>query len=184
MEATIVNTQTKWGIDTAHSEIGFKVKHLVFANVRGIFKEFEASIYTTGNDFMTAEIDCWVNPASIDTRDEKRDAHLKSADFFDVENFKEIHFTGNTYHKTDEHGNYELYGDLTIKGVKKQVKLEVEFSGVIKDPWGNEKAIFNINGKVNRKDWDLNWNAPLDAGGFLVSEEVWIICEVQLMKQS
>lgn len=183
METSIVNTKTKWVIDAAHSEIGFKVKHLMFANVRGTFKEFEASIYTTGEDFMTSEIDCWVNPASIDTRDEKRDEHLKSADFFDVENFKEINFTGNTYEKVDKHGKYVLYGDLTIKGIKKQVKLDVEFGGVVKDPWGNEKAIFNVNGKINRKDWGLTWNAALETGGVLVSEDVWISCEIQLAKQ-
>lgn len=184
METSTVNTKIKWNIDPAHSEIGFKVKHLMFANVRGTFKEFDASIYTTGEDFMTAEIDFWLNPGSVDTRDEKRDAHLRSADFFDVENFKEINFTGNSYEEVDKDGSYKLYGDLTIKGIKKQVKLDVEFGGVIKDPWGNEKAIFNINGKINRKDWGLNWNAALEAGGVLVSEEVWISCEIQLMKQS
>jgi len=97
METTEVNTKTKWVIDPAHSEIGFKIKHLMFTNVRGRFKEFDASIYTTGEDFMSAEIDFWINPSSINTGDEKRDAHLRSADFFDVENFKEINFTGNTY---------------------------------------------------------------------------------------
>ncbi len=175
-------SKTKWGIDTAHSEIGFKVKHLMIANVRGTFKEFDGSIYTTSLDFMTAEIDFWVNPASVDTGDEQRDTHLKSADFFDVGNYKEINFTGNTTEKTNKEGMYILYGDLTIKGIKKQVKLEVEFSGLAKDPWGKQKAIFNINGKVNRKDWELNWNAALEAGGVLVSEEVWISCEIQLVK--
>src|ERR1700740_1320908 len=107
----------KWILDPAHSEIGFKVKHLMIANVRGSFNEFDASIYTTGDDFMTAEIDFWLNPASVDTGDEKRDAHLKSADFFDVENFKEINFIGNTYEIVDNDGSYTLYGDLTIKGI-------------------------------------------------------------------
>ena len=184
METSTVDTKIKWGIDSVHSEIGFKVKHLMFANVRGTFKDFEASIYTTGEDFMTAEIDCWVDPASITTGDEKRDEHLKSADFFDVENFKEINFTGNTYTEVDKDGSYELYGDLTIKGIKKQVKFDVEFGGVVKDPWGNEKAIFNVNGKINRKDFGLTWNAALETGGVLVSEDVWISCEIQLAKQS
>lgn len=173
-------TKTKWNVDVAHSQIGFKVKHLMFSNVRGSFKEFDASIYTTGEDFMSAEIDFWLNPASINTGDEKRDTHLKAADFFDVENFKEIHFTGNTYEDVDKDGSYELYGDLTIKGIKKQIKLDVEFGGIVKDPWGNEKALFKINGKINRKDWGLNWNAALETGGILVSEEVWINCEVEL----
>jgi polyisoprenoid-binding protein YceI len=182
MKTIEVNTKTKWGIDSMHSEIGFKVKHLMFTNVRGAFKEYDASIFTTGNDFMTAEIDVWINPASINTGDEKRDSHLKSADFFDAENFKEINFTGNTYEKGAE-GSYNLYGDLTIKGVKKQIKLQVEFGGIMKDPWGNEKAVFSISGKINRKDWGLNWNAALEAGGVLVSDDVWISCEVQLAKQ-
>ncbi len=176
--------KTKWGIDPIHSEIAFKVKHLMITNVKGVFKEFDASVYTTGEDFMTSEIDFWLNPASVDTGAADRDAHLKSADFFDVENFKQINFVGKSYEKVDNDGSYTLYGDLTIKGVSKQVKLDVEFGGVMKDPWGNEKAGFTINGKINRKDWGLNWNAALEAGGVLVGETVNISCEVQLVKQS
>ena len=176
--------KTKWGIDAAHSEIAFKVKHLMISNVKGTFKEFDASIYTTGEDFMTSEIDFWLNPASIETGATDRDAHLKSADFFDVENHKQITFIGNTYEKVDNDGSYTLYGDLTIKGITKQIKLDVEFGGVMKDPWGNEKAGFTINGKINRKDWGLNWNAALEAGGVLVGDEVRINCEVELLKQS
>ena len=183
METTAVSTKTKWGIDSVHSEIAFKVKHLMITNVKGVFREFDASIYTTNEDFMTAEIDFWLNPASVDTGDEKRDAHLKSPDFFDVENHKQITFTGNTYEKVDNDGSYELYGDLTVKGITKRIKLDVEFGGVMKDPWGNEKAGFTLNGKINRKDWGLNWNAALEAGGVLVSDEVRISCEIQLVKQ-
>jgi len=175
--------KTKWGLDVAHSEIAFKVKHLMISNVKGTFKEFDASIYTTGEDFMTSEIDFWLNPASIDTGAPDRDAHLKSADFFDVENHKQITFIGNTYEKVDE-DSYTLYGDLTIKGITKQIKLDVGFGGVMKDPWGNEKAGFTINGKINRKDFGLNWNAALEAGGVLVGEEIKINCEVELLKQS
>jgi polyisoprenoid-binding protein YceI len=175
--------KTKWGLDAAHSEIAFKVKHLMISNVKGTFKEFDASIYTTGEDFMTAEIDFWLNPASIETGAPDRDAHLKSADFFDVENHKQITFIGNTCEKVDE-DSYTLFGDLTIKGITKQIKLDVEFGGVMKDPWGNEKAGFTINGKINRKDWGLNWNAALEAGGVLVGEEIKISCEVELQKQS
>jgi polyisoprenoid-binding protein YceI len=175
--------KVKWNIDPAHSEIGFKVKHLMITNVKGEFKEFDASIYTAGENFMTSEIDFWLNPASVTTGDAKRDEHLRSADFFDAEKYKQISFTGNTYEQVDGDGSYTLYGDLTIKGIKKQVKLDVEFGGVMKDPWGNEKAGFTINGKINRKDWGLNWNAALEAGGVLVSEDVRISCEVQLVKQ-
>ncbi|MBO9634900.1 MAG: YceI family protein [Chitinophagaceae bacterium] len=182
MQTQELLTRTKWNIDPMHSQIGFKVKHLMFTNVRGRFNEFEASIYTTGYDFLTAEIDFWLNPASISTNDSKRDDHLKSADFFDVENYKEISFRGNTYEKVDKGGDYLLYGDLTIKGITKQIKLYVEFNGIVKDPWGNEKAVFNIEGKINRKEWGLNWNAALEAGGLLVGEDVLIDIEVQLAK--
>ena len=182
MEPQVI-TKTKWAIDPMHSEIGFKTKYLLFTNVAGTFKEYDASIYTTGDDFLTAEIDLWINAASINTGDKKRDEHLMSADFFDAAKFKEINFTGNTYEKDDSDGKYSLYGDLTMKGIKKQIKLQVEFNGVVKDPWGNEKAVFNIHGKINRKDWGLNWNAALEAGGVLVSEDVWINCEVQLTRQ-
>ena len=176
--------KVKWILDPAHSEIGFRVKHLMITNVKGEFKEFNASIYTTGENFMTSEIDFWINPASVYTGDVKRDEHRRSADFFDVENHKQISFSGNTYEQVDGDGSYTLYGDLTIRGIKKQIKLDVEFGGVMKDPWGNEKAGFTVNGKINRKDWGLNWNAALEAGGVLVSEEVRISCEVQLVKQS
>ena len=176
--------KVKWVIDPAHSEIGFKVKHLMITNVKGVFSEVEGSIYTTNEDFMTAEVDVWINPASITTGDSERDKHLRSADFFDAENFKELSFVGNTLEKVDDDGSYELYGDLTIKGIKKRIKLDVEFGGVVKDPWGNEKAGFSINGKINRKDWGLNWNSALEAGGVLVGENVYISCEVQLLKSN
>jgi polyisoprenoid-binding protein YceI len=183
MENTTTSTPIKWTLDTAHSEIAFKIKHLMITNVKGVFREFDAVIYTTGEDFITSEIDFWLNPASIDTGDEKRDAHLKGEDFFDAENHKQITFTGNTIESVNDQ-RYELYGDLTVKGITKRIKLDVEFGGVMKDPWGNEKAGFTINGKINRKDWGLNWNAALEAGGVLVSDTVSISCEVQLIRQS
>ena len=176
--------KNKWVIDPIHSEISFKVKHLMISNVKGVFKEYEASIYTTGDDFMTSEIDFWMNPASVGTGNADRDKHLKSADFFDAENHKEITFIGNTYEKVDNDGSYELHGDLTVKGITKRIKLDIEFGGVMKDPWGNEKAGFEINGKINRKDWGLVYNGVLEAGGVLVSDEVRISCEVQLLKSS
>jgi polyisoprenoid-binding protein YceI len=181
---TVNLTKTKWGIDPAHSEVGFKVKHLMITNVRGVFTKFDASIYTTGEDFMTAEVDFWVDPASVNTGSPDRDKHIRSADFFDVENHKQISFVANTYESVDGDGSYELYGDLTIKGITKRIKLDVEFGGVVKDPWGNHKAGFTINGKINRKDWGLNWNAALETGGFLVADDVYISCDIQLVKQS
>jgi polyisoprenoid-binding protein YceI len=131
---------------------------------------------------MTSDIEIRINAASIDTGDSKRDEHLKSADFFDVENHKQITFKGSSYDKVDDDGNFKLYGDLTIKGIAKRIKLDVEFGGVMKDPWGNQKAGFTVNGIINREDWGLKWNAALETGGVLVSDEVKIICELQLIK--
>ena len=183
MEPSEVMTKTKWAIDPAHSEIGFSVKHLMFSKVRGRFKEFDAHIYTKGNDFMSAEIDVRIKSASIDTNIEQRDQHLRSADFFDAEQFQEIRFTGSKLVAGNQEGHYVLYGELAMKEIKKQINLDVEFGPLIKDPFGAEKALFNISGKINRKDWGLNYNAALEAGGVLISEDVWIHCEVQLIKQ-
>jgi polyisoprenoid-binding protein YceI len=175
--------KTKWGIDPNHSEISFKARHLMITNVKGVFNEFGANIETEGENFITSDIDFWLNPASINTGAADRDTHLKSADFFDVENHSKIAFAGKSVEKVDE-SNFKLNGDLTIKGITKPVKLDVEFNGVMKDPWGNQKAGYTLNGKINRKDWGLNWNAALEAGGVLVSEEIKINCDVQLIKLS
>ena len=174
--------KTRWAIDAMHSQIGFKAKYLVFTNVRGRFQEYNASIVTTGYDFLTAEIDFWLNPASISTNDDKRDVHLKNADFFNVEQFKAITFHGSTYERIGKGNDYILYGDLTIKGITKQIKLYVEFNGIVRDPWDNEKAVFYIEGKINRKEWGLNWNAALEAGGILVGDDIQIDIELQLTK--
>lgn len=183
MATTKSAEKVKWSIDPAHSEIAFKVKHLMITNVKGVFKEFNATIYT-GEDLVPTELEVSINAASIDTGDANRDGHLKSADFFDTEIYKQIEFKSTSYKKASGKGQYELTGDMTIRGVKKPVKLDVEFEGVMKDPWGNEKAGYTINGIINRKDWGLNWNAALEAGGVLVSDEVKISSEVQLVRQA
>lgn len=185
MSETIELTKTKWIIDKAHSEIGFRVKHLMITNVKGGFTDYEASIYTTNEDFMTSEVNLVIDAASIETGDANRDNHLRSADFFDVENHSQIHFTSDdAFEKVDDDGSYTMWGDLTIRGIKKQIKLSIEFGGIMKDPWGNHKAGITVNAKINRKDWDLNWNAALEAGGVLVSDEVRISCDLQLVKTS
>ena len=178
-----MENQTKWVLDPTHSEILFKVKHLMITNVKGEFRKFNADVVTIGNDFSKASISVTIDASSIFTNVDDRDAHLKSPDFFDVENHKEIKFEGTSFTKLDEE-NYRLKGNLTIKGVNKEVTLDVEFGGINKDPWGNEKAGFSLNGKINRKDWGLNWNAALETGGVLVSDEVKITAEVQFVKQS
>jgi polyisoprenoid-binding protein YceI len=171
----------KWSIDPSHSEIAFKVRHLMIARVKGYFKTFDASIYTAGKDFTTADIDMWIDVTSISTGDTKRDEHLLSAEFFDATSHKQISFTSSTIEKPDSDGNHALWGELTMMGITKNVKLKVKFGGIVKDPFGNEKAGFSVSGKINRSDWGLTWNAPLETGGFLISEEVTISCDIELI---
>ena len=174
--------ETKWTIDNTHSEIEFKVKHLMISNVKGSFKIFDASIYTSGIDFLNAEIDLWIDASSINTGDPKRDEHLKSADFFDVQNHKQITFTSDTIGSPDSDGNHELWGELSMRGVTKNIKLTSQFGGIIIDPWGNERAGFTVSGKINRSEWGLIWNSLLETGGFMVSDEVIISCDVEMIK--
>jgi polyisoprenoid-binding protein YceI len=175
--------KTTWVIDPSHSEIAFKVKHLMISNVKGSFSEFIGQLVTDGDDFSTSEISFQINPASINTGVADRDGHLKSPDFFDVENFKEITFTSGKLTKTGD-DEFVLSGDLTIKGVSQPVKLNVEFGGLMTDPWGNVKAGFSLDGKINRKDFGLTWNATLEAGGVVVSDDIRLNMEVQLLKQN
>jgi polyisoprenoid-binding protein YceI len=173
--------ETKWAIDPSHSKVAFKVKHLMISNVLGNFKEFEGAATTDGDDFSSAQISFSLNASSIDTEMTDRDAHLRSADFFDAENYPKISFSGNGLKDLGD-DMYELTGELTIKDVTKSVTLSVEFGGIMPDPWGNVKAGFSVNGKINRKDFGLNWNAALEAGGVLVGEEVKISADIELVK--
>lgn len=172
---------TKWILDPAHSELTFKVKHLMITNVKGEFRKFNAEI--EGNDFTKAKISAAVDASSISTNDDNRDTHLKSQDFFDTTNFNEILFSSTSIKKNGNE-DYKLNGLLTMKGISKEVALNVEFGGINKDPWGNEKAGFALSGSISRKDWGLNWNAALETGGVLVSDEVKIGGELQFVKQS
>jgi polyisoprenoid-binding protein YceI len=171
---------TKWVLDPSHSEIMFKVKHLMIANVKGEFVKFKAEI--DGPDFSESPVNVSIDASSISTNDDARDNHLKGTDFFDTDHYKEITFEGTSYKKVKD-DQYELRGMLKIKGISKEVKLDVEFGGISRDPWGNEKAGFSVSGTINRKDWGLTWNAPLEAGGVLVSDEVKILADVQFVKQ-
>lgn len=173
---------TTWAIDPTHSEIGFKVKHMMFTNVSGSFGTYDATISTEEDDFSTAAIEFSANIDSINTKNADRDAHLKSADFFDAASHPKLTFVASSVTKIDEE-NYEIAGDLSLHGVTKPVTLKSEFSGAMKDPWGNTKVGLNIEGKINRKDWGLNWNSALETGGVLVSEEVKLNIELQLVKQ-
>jgi polyisoprenoid-binding protein YceI len=180
METAEIITRTKWSIDQAHSEITFKVRHLRIAHVKGAFKIFDASIHTIAKDFTTAQIDLWIDVSSIDSGDAKRDEHLKSVDFFDVQNHKQITFISSNIENPDSDGNHVLWGELTMKGVTRNVKLNLQLGGIANDPMGNEKAGFTVTGKLNRSEWGLTWNTPMEAGGFMVSEEVIISCDIEL----
>lgn len=171
---------TKWAIDPTHSEIGFKVKHMMFTNVSGTFAAYDATITTEDDNFENANFEFSANIDSISTNNTDRDNHLKSADFFDAENHPKLTFKASSFTKDGD--DYEITGDLSIKEVTKPVKFPVEFSGLMKDPWGNTKAGLNIYGKINRKDWGLNWNSALETGGVLVGEEVKLNIELQLIK--
>ena len=173
---------TKWVIDPTHSEIGFKVKHMMFTNVSGQFSKFDATIETENEDFENAKIEFTGAIDSVTTGNADRDTHLLSADFFDVAQFPEINFKATSFTKI-KGSDYKLVGDLNLHGVTKSVELVAEFGGIMKDPWGNNKAAFSLEGKINRKDWGLNWNSALETGVVLVSEEVRLNIELQFAKQ-
>jgi len=168
----------KWTLDLAHSEVAFKVKHLMINNVKGYFKTFTTEVEASDDTFKNAKIHFTADIVSIDTGNEQRDGHLKTAEFFNAEANPQL-----VFESTNFNGD-KLEGNLTMAGHTKPVTLHVEFGGIAKDPWGNTKAGFTVTGKINRKDWGINWNAALEAGGVMVSEEVVVNAEVQLVKQA
>lgn len=172
----------KWVLDPVHTQIQFKVKHMMISTVTGSFSEYEGTVETEEEDFMKAKVNFSAEVNSLSTGSADRDAHLKGPEFFDAVKHPLITFKATKYESVDDDGSYELYGDLTVKGVTRPLRLDVEFGGVVKDPWGNTKAGFTINGKVNRKDFGLEWNVVTEAGGILVGEEVKIALEVQLIE--
>ena len=176
-------SKVKWVIDPVHSEIQFKVKHLMITTVTGYFKTFNLEVETEGDDFTTAsKIEFTADINSISTNNEQRDTHLKSADFFDAENHSQLKFIGRNYRKAG--GDYELEGDLTIRGTTKPLTLKVEYGGVVVDPYGQTKAGFTVDGKVSRKGFGLMWDAVTEAGQIVVSDEIRLHCEIQLVKQA
>jgi polyisoprenoid-binding protein YceI len=173
----------KWVIDPTHSEIQFKVKHLMITTVTGHFKEYHVDVESEEYDLMNAKAVFTAKLDSISTNNPDRDAHLKSADFFDASNHPEIKFVSTRVVPGKSKDEYELYGDLTIRGTTKNIKLDVEFGGIVKDPYGNTKAGFEITGKINRKDFGLAWSALTEAGGVVVSDDVRINCGIELVEQ-
>jgi polyisoprenoid-binding protein YceI len=174
---------TKWAIDATHSEIGFKIRHLMITNVSGKFEGFEADVQTEDEDFATAQIEAKIRTSSINTNNLQRDEHLRNSDFFEVEKHPEILFNSTGIEKIDN-DNFVLHGNLTLKGITKPIKLGVEYNGTSKDPWGNQKAGFVITGKINRGEFGLSFNAALESGGVVLGDEVKIHSEIQLVKQA
>ncbi len=176
-----MKTQTTWKLDASHSELLFKVKHLMITNVKGEFRTFDAQVVSNGSNFDGARVTLTIDAASIFTNNTDRDAHLRSADFFDTDTYPKMTFESLEMSRRDE-DTYQLNGTLTMKGVTKEVSLDVEFGGVVTDLYGQEKAGFSISGILNRKDWGLNWNAALETGGVVVSEEVRLSAEIQFVR--
>ncbi|MDR0230415.1 MAG: YceI family protein [Flavobacteriaceae bacterium] len=172
---------TVWTIDPTHSEIGFKVKHMMFTNVSGKFNDFTATIKNDDAAFETSEISFTAKVASVDTNNEDRDNHLRSADFFEVEKYGELSFSSTNVQKKSDN-DYAITGMLTIKEVTKEVTFKAEYSGLLTDPWGNTKIGLSLEGKINRKDFGLTWNAALETGGVLVGEDIKLFAEVQFAK--
>lgn len=171
----------KWTLDPTHSEIQFKIRHLMITNVNGTFGKFDATVVTTDEDFDTAKINFTAQVDSITTNNEQRDGHLKSADFFESSKYPTLSFVSTKFEKT-EGDEYNLYGDITIHGVTKNITFKVEHGGVIKDPWGNIRTGFTIDGKINRIDFGLVWNAATEAGGVVVGEEVKLHASIEFVK--
>ena len=173
----------KWKIDPAHSEIQFKVKHLMITTVTGYFKKFDLEVDTENDDFTTASrIEFTADIDSIDTNNQQRDTHLKSPDFFNAEEHGQLKFMGRKYEKGGD--GYLLHGDLTLRGVTRSVTVNVDFGGIVVDPYGQTKAGFTVIGKISRKDFGLTWDAVTEAGQVVVSNEIRLLCEIQLVKQA
>jgi polyisoprenoid-binding protein YceI len=170
-----------WQIDYSHSDIQFKVRHMMISKVRGRFEKFEGTVNFDPENPTNSTVEISVALDSITTRDEKRDGHLRSADFFDVENHPHMTFTSTRVEQDDEFSG-RLIGDLTIRGVTKEVVLDVEYAGLAKAPWGAVSAGFSATGKLNRKDFGLNWNVALETGGVLVGETVEIAIELEIVQ--
>lgn len=170
-------TRTKWAIDASHSEVGFKVRHMMISTVKGHFDEFEANVYTDGDDISTAEVEVKVNTASVNTKNKDRDAHLRSDDFFNSEAYPHMTFVSRSF------DGEKMVGDLTIRDVTKEVTLDVEFNGIAKDPYGQTKAGFEISGAINRKEFGLKWDAVTEAGNVVVSDKVTLTIDAQFTMQ-
>lgn len=172
---------TQYSIDTAHSEIGFSVRHMMFAKVRGQFKSWSATLSYDAAAPAQSSVKVELDAASIDTREDKRDAHLRSEDFFAAEKFPKLVFQSKRIESAGS-GRYRLIGDLTIRDVTREIALDVEQTGAGKDPWGNQRLGFAAKTTISRSEWGLKWNQALETGGVLVSDKVEIEVEAQVVE--
>jgi len=174
---------TKWTLDPTHSEIQFKVKHLMITTVTGSFKQFEGTIETQGTDFTKSKINFSADVDSIFTNNDQRDAHLRNGDFFDSENHPKISFVSERMEKIDD-DNYKLYGTLTMRGTSRKEVLDVEYGGLVQDPWGNIRSGFTVTGKINRTEYGVSFGAVAEAGRIMLSDDVRIIAQAQFVKEA
>ena len=174
---------TKWNIDPSHSEIQFKVKHMMITNVTGQFNQYRASMESFREDFNDSVISFEADVNSITTYNEQRDSHIKSDDFFNAEKFPLVKFSSTSFKKTGD-DKYELTGNITIRDIIKEIKLIAEYGGTMTDPYGQVKAGFELSGKINRKDFNLKWNAVTETGGIVLADEVKLHLAVQMVKQA
>lgn len=170
-------TKTTWNVDSAHSEIGFKVKHMMISTVSGHFEDFTATVETESDDFTNAQFNFSAKVNSINTKNNDRDNHLKSEDFFNVEEYPEMSFQSRSFDGS------KLVGDLTIKNVTKEVTLEMDFNGIAVDPYGQTKAGFEVSGAISRKVFGLTWNAVTEAGSIVVADNIKLVIELQFIKK-
>lgn len=172
-----------WTIDPAHTSVNFSAKHMMVTTVRGHLGPISGALELDEADFTKSEIEVVIDVANLQTRDEKRDGHLKSADFFDVENWPSATFKSTRIESLGG-DKYNVIGDLSVRGVTKEVTLDTQFEGFTSNPWGQKLVAFTATTKINRKDWGLNWNVALEAGGVLVGEQVKLEIDVEAIKQS
>lgn len=183
MEKTNVDNvveKSNWKVDTTHSKIGFSARHMVISQVEGQFNDFVIEA-NAGDDFEDTEVEVTIKTGSIDTGVNDRDNHLRSADFFDAEKHPEIKFKSSSIEKINDE-EFKLKGDLTIRDIKNPIELSVIYGGMIKDPWGNQRAGFQIEGKLDRFDYNLKWNSLMETGGAVVGKTIKINCHIELIK--
>ncbi|MBL0743718.1 YceI family protein [Chryseolinea lacunae] len=173
--------KTTWSLDPTHSEVQFKVRHLMVSWVTGAFQKFEATVETEGDDIATASVTFKADLSSISTNNEQRDAHLRSGDFFDADNHPQVSFVSNKLEKVTD-ADYKMHGTLTMRGVSKPLTVNVDFGGIVKDPWGNTRAGFTMNGKLNRKDFGISFSMLSETGGVLLGDDVTLNANMEFVQ--